>query len=628
MIRKRLMFDMNEFSAIQIHRYLSSKFEGTHESLYSTLNEKYDVIECDFLPELGFLLASKSQAIVFVYSLDTFKEEYKVESEVFNLLKIDVNVFTYGTPLRTILDEFNNLSSIEDDLFAYELGVLEDSYFPYDEQTYDDLENENLDIYEPRECYDEYEKMFTEVVILIDNRLVKLIDITLKQWLDLKYGDHKKVDKETVEAVVATWLIRSYRKQFKEYIKIKRRLEKRGDDEEVLTNDEFFDLEEENLHEGSLPINFLNFKAEPLVFRGLVAKDINKEHSILREFIRSFTLLFFFLGMIFLSSSHSVTPKSPKLKGLWTSKFLLSMLLNTVIAIVATSVDESLKGFGDWVSSSSVFWMSSSISSPASRISLSLSSPRFIIIKDRYLKSSGIGLVHQGITIKEYLAIEDKKVAKQRMNSSLEKLCVEDDLFAYELRVLEDSFFPYDEQTYDDLKNGNIDICEPQQCYDEYKKIFAEVVILIENRLVKLIDITLKQWLDLKYRDYRKVDKEIMEAIVATWLIQSYRKQFEEYIKIKRQFEVNGLNIDVECDPTNFKYKECTMTLLEKRIGTDIFDFETHLCKEFKEFNHLLQIDIDVRTRDLSGLRHMKIIKMHGSTNGIMNCHGLMKNHG
>nr|GEW92665.1 hypothetical protein [Tanacetum cinerariifolium] len=64
------------------------------------------------------------------------------------------------------------------------------------------------------------------------------------------------------------------------------------------------------------------------------------------------------------------------------------------------------------------------------------------------------------------------------------------------------------------------------------------------------------------------------------------------------------------------------------RIGTNIFDFETHLCKEIMEFNHLLQIDIDVLTRDLPGLRHMKIIKMHGSTNGIINCHGLMKNHG
>ncbi|GJY74363.1 hypothetical protein Tco_0478794 [Tanacetum coccineum] len=39
------------------------------------------------------------------------------------------------------------------------------------------------------------------------------------------------------------------------------------------------------------------------------------------------------------------------------------------------------------------------------------------------------------------------------------------------------------------------------------------------------------------------------------------------------------------------------------RIETDIFDFETPLCKEFKEFNHLLQIDIDVLTGDLPGFK-------------------------
>ncbi|GKC85981.1 hypothetical protein Tco_1141698 [Tanacetum coccineum] len=32
------------------------------------------------------------------------------------------------------------------------------------------------------------------------------------------------------------------------------------------------------------------------------------------------------------------------------------------------------------------------------------------------------------------------------------------------------------------------------------------------------------------------------------------------------------------------------------RIEMDIFLFETPLCKEFKEFNHLLQIDVNVLT--------------------------------
>nr|GEU87213.1 flowering locus T-like protein [Tanacetum cinerariifolium] len=69
------MFDMNEFPFIQIHNNLSSRSEGTRESLYSNLNEKYDAIACHFSPELEFLLASELHTVVPVYSLDTFEEE-------------------------------------------------------------------------------------------------------------------------------------------------------------------------------------------------------------------------------------------------------------------------------------------------------------------------------------------------------------------------------------------------------------------------------------------------------------------------------------------------------------------------------------------------------------------------
>ncbi|GJT25293.1 hypothetical protein Tco_0895230 [Tanacetum coccineum] len=254
------VFDMNEFPGIQIRKNLSSKSVGTHKSLYSTLDEKYDAIAYDFSPELEFLLASESHTAVHVCSLDTFKDEYKEESKVFNLLKIDVDLFTCDTPLGMIFDEFSQLSSMEDDLFTYEEGVLEPSYFPCVEQPYDDLE--------------------MAILIFVEHD-------------NLKFGNHKKVDKEIKEVVVATWLIRSYKKQFKEYMEIKRRLEvdgvntdvefdptnvefikwlafkfnnhktmdwytknalwlywKRSDDEEVLTDNEFSDLEKENLHEG------------------------------------------------------------------------------------------------------------------------------------------------------------------------------------------------------------------------------------------------------------------------------------------------------------------------------------------------------------------------------------------
>ena len=38
-------------------------------------------------------------------------------------------------------------------------------------------------------------------------------------------------------------------------------------------------------------------------------------------------------------------------------------------------------------------------------------------------------------------------------------------------------------------------------------------------------------------------------------------------------------------------------------IDTDLFNYETPLCKEFNEFNYLLKIDTDVLTGDLPGFK-------------------------
>ncbi|GJR47010.1 hypothetical protein Tco_1315113 [Tanacetum coccineum] len=39
------------------------------------------------------------------------------------------------------------------------------------------------------------------------------------------------------------------------------------------------------------------------------------------------------------------------------------------------------------------------------------------------------------------------------------------------------------------------------------------------------------------------------------------------------------------------------------RIETNVFDFETPLCRAFKEFNYLLKIDLDVLTKDIEGFK-------------------------
>ncbi|GKA39757.1 hypothetical protein Tco_0732308, partial [Tanacetum coccineum] len=125
--------------------------------------------------------------------------------------------------------------------------------------------------------------------------------------------------------------------------------------------------------------------------------------------------------------------------------------------------------------------------------------------------------------------------------------------------------------------------------------MYAEAVIFINRRLVRLIDVTVKQWLDLKYGDHTMESNENKESVIATWLIRSYKKQFDEYMEINKQKEVYGLDAGMEYDPLNVDFGEW----LASKIDTDIFHFKTPLCEAFKDFNYLLKIDVDVLTNDI-----------------------------
>ncbi|GJY27305.1 hypothetical protein Tco_0402031 [Tanacetum coccineum] len=142
----------------------------------------------------------------------------KEESEALGLLIIDDDLFTCDTPLGVIFNELNRLSGMDDDLFTNDVKIPELSYSLSVEQQMDNLYNGNLDVYERKLYYNECEKMYAEAVIFINKRLVRLIDVTVEQRLDLKCGDHTMVSNEVKESVIATWLIRSYKKQFDEYM--------------------------------------------------------------------------------------------------------------------------------------------------------------------------------------------------------------------------------------------------------------------------------------------------------------------------------------------------------------------------------------------------------------------------
>ncbi|GJW02040.1 hypothetical protein Tco_1560896 [Tanacetum coccineum] len=240
-------------------------------------------------------------------------------------------------------------------------------------------------------------------------------------------------------------------------------------------------------------------------------------------------------------------------------------------------------------------------------------------------------------------------------NTPLRNLCAEfnrlseidEDLFTYEVVIPKLASIPCDPKEEDDLDNGDLDIYEPRACYDENDRIYAEAVIFVNKKLVRLMDVTIEQWLDLIYRDYKMVDVKVKNEVVSNWLVRSYKMQFDEYMEIMKQWMKLGSNADMEYDPSNVEFAEWlaskfynhkTMDQFTKnalwiywtrgddeveftnkessdpddenliegnevakifRIETNVFDFETPTCRALKEFNYLLQIDLEVLTKHI-----------------------------
>ncbi|GJR99944.1 hypothetical protein Tco_0316453 [Tanacetum coccineum] len=146
----------------------------------------------------------------------------KEEFEKHGLLEINEDLFTYDTQLGMIFNEFNRFSGINNDLFTYEIKVPKPTQCV--KQTSNPTHND-LGEYEWKISYEECEKIYAEAVILINKTMVRLIDVNVEQWLDLKYGNHKTMDNNIKKRVIGTWLIRSYKLQFDKYLEIKRERE-------------------------------------------------------------------------------------------------------------------------------------------------------------------------------------------------------------------------------------------------------------------------------------------------------------------------------------------------------------------------------------------------------------------
>ncbi|GKC69098.1 VIER F-box protein 2 [Tanacetum coccineum] len=184
----------------------------------------------------------------------------KEGSKKLGLFKIDDDSFACNSPLGITFDEFNLLSGMDDNLFTYEVEIPGLPTIPSDMKEEDDSNDGDLFVYKPRVCYDENNGIYTEAVIFVNKRLVRLMDVIVEQWLGLIYGDHKKVDVKVKEEIYWT----------------------RGDDEVELTNEEFSDPDNENLIDKDEVTEIFRIETDVFDFETPICKAFNEFNYLLK----------------------------------------------------------------------------------------------------------------------------------------------------------------------------------------------------------------------------------------------------------------------------------------------------------------------------------------------------------
>ncbi|GKC55756.1 hypothetical protein Tco_1083354 [Tanacetum coccineum] len=131
---------------------------------------------------------------------------------------------------------------------------------------------------------------------------------------------------------------------------------------------------------------------------------------------------------------------------------------------------------------------------------------------------------------------------------------MDDDLFTYEVEVAN---IPCHSNMDDDLEHE----ADDDMGYDPFDVAFTE--------------------LGLKFFNYKIIDHYTMKALWIYWI------RGDDEVELTDEESSDDIDEVVEVF----------------RIDTNLFDYETHMCKEFKEFNYLLQIDPDLLTNDIEGFK-------------------------
>nr|GEU69934.1 hypothetical protein [Tanacetum cinerariifolium] len=137
---------------------------------------------------------------------------------------------------------------------------------------------------------------------------------------------------------------------------------------------------------------------------------------------------------------------------------------------------------------------------------------------------------------------------------------MEDDLFTYEVEIAQVTNIPCDLKKEDDS--------EQQMSHESDNDIEYDPS-----------DVEFTEWLASKNYNYKIMDHYTMKAMKALWI---YWARGDDEVELTD--EESSIFDDEDEVAKIFK------------IETNVFDFETPLCRAFKEFNYLLQIDPDEPT--------------------------------
>nr|GEV96489.1 hypothetical protein [Tanacetum cinerariifolium] len=144
---------------------------------------------------------------------------------------------------------------------------------------------------------------------------------------------------------------------------------------------------------------------------------------------------------------------------------------------------------------------------------------------------------------------------------------INDELFTYEIEVPKPT--PCDEQRTSNPTHNDLGEYEWKISYEECGEIYAEVVIFINKRLLRLIDVTVEQLMDLKYGNHKTMDKNVKKGVIGTWLLRSYKLQFEEYFEIKKQIDTYAREVDMEYNPSNLVFVEWLASKFYNHLDMD-----------------------------------------------------------